>query len=132
MIRAHRTPPHRSTGLVLHVTLGVFALAGCSQDAASLPAAQHAQQIAQPPAGLTTPDTVQVPWPQPEDAPSGVRFPDTAATPEALAALFRANFAWRDPDGAQLYVRIDSSARPSGPSFHLNRAYHVRQNERSF
>jgi hypothetical protein len=132
MIHAYRALPYRSSFLAPHLVLGMFVLVGCSKESGSLPEAQDPQQIAQPPAGLTTPDTVQVPWPQPEDAPSGVRFPDTAATPEALAALFRANFAWRDPDGAQLYVRIDSSARPSGPSFTLNRAYHVRQNERSF
>jgi hypothetical protein len=69
---------------------------------------------------------------QPEEAPAGVKFLATAATWEELAAPFRANLSWRDQDGAQLFVRIEDSPTLGEPEFHLNSAYYVRQNARSF
>jgi hypothetical protein len=57
MIHAYRALPYRSSFLAPHLVLGMFALVGCSKESGSLPEAQDPQQIAQPPAGLTTPDT---------------------------------------------------------------------------
>ena len=116
---------------ILFLTGGVFALTGCSRSADSS-ADQDPQKVSPPSAAISAPTGAQMQPAHPENAPPGLTFIDTAATPEELATRYRASIAWRDLDGAQLFLRIDTASQPSEPSFHLNRAYYLRQNGKLF